>query len=190
MTELATAPEVARLVADALEAASIPYAIGGAIAYGFHAPPRATNDVDVNAFVGPERVEALLDALERAGATVDREMARATAEGRGELAVRLRGMRVDVFIDSIPLHASARRRAKTVTLLGRPIVALSAEDLAVLKLLFFRPKDVIDVERLVAFRGRDLDRAYVRGWLVDLLGEDDERIERWDAVTAAFPPTD
>lgn len=29
----------------------VPYAIGGAIALGFYTPPRATVDVDVNAFV-------------------------------------------------------------------------------------------------------------------------------------------
>ena len=56
MVEIPTAPDVARKLADAMEDASIPYAIGGAIAYGLHAPPRATNDeqvVDVFAvFVG------------------------------------------------------------------------------------------------------------------------------------------
>ena len=187
MADLPTAPEVARQVADALEAAGLPYAIGGAIAYGLHAPPRATNDVDVDLFVGPDQYEAGFDALETAGAVIDRQSARHTASERGEFAARVRGMRVDVFVPSIPLYASAAQRVRTGVLLGRPIVVLASEDLVLFKLLFFRPKDVLDIERLVAFQGPALDRAYVRRWLVDLMGPDDERVVRWDAIVDGTP---
>lgn len=180
MSDLPTAPEVARRLADALEKASVPYAIGGAIAYGLHAPPRATNDVDLNVFVGPDKLDPVFGALEEAGAEVDRKRAQASAESRGDFAVRVSGMRVDVFIPSIPLYDSAARRLKTAVLLGRPIQILSAEDLAVFKLLFFRAKDVSDVERMVLFQGDALDRDYVRRWLVDIVGSDDPRVSRWD----------
>jgi hypothetical protein len=39
VSDVPAAPEVARRLADALEQAGIPYAVGGAIAYGIHAPP-------------------------------------------------------------------------------------------------------------------------------------------------------
>jgi hypothetical protein len=39
-----TAAEIARAVADELERDGLPYAIGGALALGFYAPPRATVD--------------------------------------------------------------------------------------------------------------------------------------------------
>src|SRR5688572_27733138 len=173
VTNVPSAPEVARRLADALEAAAIPYAVGGAIAYGLHAPPRATNDVDLNVFVEPDALPAVFDALEQAGARVDRVAARARAASRGDFVALVDGMRVDVFVPSIPLYAAAAARVKTGVLMGRPIMVLSAEDLAVFKMLFFRPKDVADVERLVAFQGDALDRRYVRSWLVDLVGEDD-----------------
>lgn len=51
--ELPTAVDIARAVADALERHGLPYAIGGALALGFYAVPRATVDVDVNVQVGP-----------------------------------------------------------------------------------------------------------------------------------------
>ena len=43
----------AKLVAlhDALDEAAIPHAVGGAIALGYYAEPRATIDVDINVFV-------------------------------------------------------------------------------------------------------------------------------------------
>ncbi|NCQ36336.1 hypothetical protein GW813_14940 [bacterium] len=56
------------------------------------------------------------------------------------------------------------------------------------KLLFFRGKDRVDLERLVAVRP-DLDRDYVRRWIVDMMGEDDERTLRWDRIVEEFAPS-
>lgn len=180
--EIPTAPDVARRLADELERSAIPYAVGGAIAYGLHAPPRATNDVDLNVFVEPDDLDATFDALERGGATVDRQQAQQSALDRGDFIVRYRGMRVDVFVSSIPLSLAAAGRIQQGVLLGRPIAFLSAEDLVLFKLLFYRAKDINDITRLVAFQGDALDHGYVRRWLVDMVGEDDERMTTWDNI--------
>ena len=184
MSRIPSAPEVARRLADALDFAQIPYAIGGAIAYGLYAPPRTTNDVDLNIFVGPEDLDPCFDAFEKAGATVDRLAARSSATERGDFTIRVNGMRVDVFIESIPLSPCAGRRVKEAVLLGRPVKVLSPEDLVLFKLLFYRPKDINDVERLVRFQGSNLDREYVHGWLEDLVGKDDPRMATWLAAVA------
>lgn len=182
MAEIASAPEVARCLADALEQAGVPYAVGGAIAYGLHAPPRATNDVDLNIFVSVDETGRALDALEAAGASVQRESALRSARERGDFIVRFGGMRIDCFVPSIALSESAATRVRSATLLGRPVSILSAEDLTLFKLLFFRAKDVNDVERLVRFQGSRLDRAYVRRWLVEMVGEGDDRVQTWDRI--------
>jgi len=184
MAEIPTAPAVARRLADELELLAVPYAIGGAIAYGLHAPPRATNDVDLNIFLEPDQLDPAFTALENAGASLDRRSARQSAAGRGDFAVKVDGMRVDVFTISIPLSRAAASRTRRGVLLGRPIMVLSAEDLVLFKLLFLRAKDISDVKRLVAFQAGALDRGYVRGWLVDLVGEDDERTALWDSLVA------
>lgn len=62
--------------------------------------------------------------------------------------------------------------------------ALSAESLAVFKLLFFRPKDIVDLQRLIAVQGERLDTNYVRRHLVEMMGEDDERVGKWDELLA------
>jgi hypothetical protein len=174
--------EVARRLADALEAAGLPYAIGGALAYAYWGAARATHDVDVNLFLPPERVVEALDVLATAGLTVDRQVAIASAEARGDVRGKVGAVPVDLFLDSIPLHAEAARRVVTVDFLGRPIRILSAEDLTVFKLLFFRGKDIVDVERLIALQGARLDRQYVRNWIVDCVGEDDPRVQKWDEL--------
>jgi hypothetical protein len=60
---------------------------------------------------------------------------------------------------------------------------LSAECLAVFKLLFFRAKDPVDLERLVAVQGPQLDAGYIRYHVAEMMGEDDERVQRWDEIT-------
>jgi hypothetical protein len=171
--------------ARVLEAAGVPYAIGGAIAYGFWGVPRGTRDLDVNVFLPADRADAVVETLVVAGLEIDRTVARATALERGDARGLYDDIPVDLFFLSIPLHESAARRTVQVTLLDTPIRVLSAEDLTVFKLLFFRGKDVVDVERLVAVQGDRLDRSYVRSWLVACVGEDDERVRRWDAISAA-----
>ena len=66
---------------------------------------------------------------------------------------------------------------------------LSPEALAVFKMLFFRAKDLVDVEKLVVVQGDGLDRGYVRRWLVDMMGEGDERVAAWDAIVGRAPPS-
>lgn len=44
-----------------LEQRGVPYAFGGALAYGQYGIPRATNDVDVNVFVEPAALAPVFD---------------------------------------------------------------------------------------------------------------------------------
>jgi len=178
------AAALARRLADDLEAARVPYALGGALALGVWGFPRATNDVDLNIFVGAEALLPVLQALAERGYTVDTDEALASARTRGDFKLRVEGMRVDVFIASIPFYEVVHGRIREAPLEGRPAWFLAPEDLAVFKLLFFRAKDLLDLERLVAFLGDAFDDSHVRRWLVDLVGADDERVRRWDRLVA------
>lgn len=179
-----TAAALARRLADALEAGGVPHGIGGALALGVWGFPRATNDVDLDVFVGPDALRPILELLQHAGCIVEIDAALDSARQRGDLKVLLEGMRIDVFVSSMPFYDSVRSRVRPAPLEGRPAWFLSPEDLVVFKMLFFRTKDLLDVERMVAFLGPELDRDYVRRWLIDLVGFDDERIRRWDHLLA------
>lgn len=179
--------QAARTLADALERAAVPYALGGALAYGYWGAAGGTKGVDLNVFVPVTRAEGALDVLIAAGFEVDREAALRTIGERGDVRGYTFAVPVDVFFDSIPLHPQARDNTVLREFLGRPIRVLSAEDLTVLKLFFNRPKDQLDVERLVALQGKALDRAYVRRWLVDGVGEDDARVRWWDELCRQLP---
>lgn len=187
-TALVPAFDAALTLARALESAGVPYAIGGAIALGAWSDPRATHDVDINIFVDSPGLEGALDALVAVGLAVDRDAAR-RADAAGDVVIAsFGGLRVDLFTPSIPFAWEAMRTKRRLTGPAGAAEYLSAEAIAVFKMLFFRAKDLVDVERLVLVQQADLDRAYVRGWLVDMMGDDDERVRAWDEIVARGGP--
>lgn len=173
-------------VAKALESAAVPYAIGGAIAYGYWGAVRATRDVDVNVFLPGEAAATALEALLQGGLELDLKAATASASERGDAKAFWNGVPVDLFFNSIPLHDSAAARARIVTFQDRSIPVLSAEDTIVLKLLFYRPKDLLDIERLVALKRGAVDFSYVDHWLEACVGADDSRVRWWSDLLVAL----
>lgn len=180
---------LALTVVEALERAGIPCAVGGALALGVWGVPRGTTDVDLSAFVEPSGHEALFDALADAGLAFSRDEARRRAADGDTIFCWRDGFRVDVFVPSIPFYAEARRTLQRVRFRGREIPFLGAEALAVFKLLFFRPKDLVDLAGLVAVQGRALDHAWIRGQLEGMLGPEDVRLAAWDRIVATHGPT-
>lgn len=188
MTEPTDPFDAAHKIAAALDERGISYAIGGAVALALWAIPRGTADVDVNVFVPAEGIEPVLDALVTLGAEVDRGRALFRARTEGLFVARLGPWRIDVFPRSIEFHDEAERTRRRHTIDGCPAWYLSAEALAVFKLLLFRGKDVADLERLVAVQGTGLDCAYVRRHIVAMMGESDDRTRTWDRIVARFRP--
>lgn len=176
--------DAALRLARALESAEVPYAIGGAIALGAWSDPRATHDVDINLFVDHDGLERALDALAAVGLSLDRGAARRADQAGDVIVASLDGLRVDLFTPSIPFAWEAMRTRRRLQGPAGAADYLSAEATAVFKLLFFRSKDIVDVERMLLVQQLDLDRSYVRRWLVDMMGEDDERVKAWDAMVA------
>lgn len=155
--------EVAQRLGDRLEEAGLPYAIGGALALGVWGAPRMTKDVDLSIFA-PDRFDEVSDALERAGMIFDRVAAPKTIDRIGMFNGKLAGLVVDVFVSRHPhMSEMERRRVRVDAQDGTHLYFITAEDLCVLKLLYGRPKDIGDLERLFATRAIDL--GYVRRWL-------------------------
>jgi hypothetical protein len=156
-----------------LDSAGMPYAIGGALALGVHGVSRSTQDVDVNVFVKPDELERLLQVLTANGVTVDRE--KAFSEGLND----------GIFFTWSHTHrrVSAEHRAVLRSAAnpgpdsdsGQPTWFLSTELLSCFKLLFFRAKDLLDLERLVAANA-ELGVERVRSLIVEAMGVDDERV--------------
>ena len=180
------AADVGLALAGALEVAQVPYALGGALAYGVWALPRATKDVDLNLFVASDQLPAACVALASAGVAFDRSEALRLSADEGLFVGWVGACRIDVFTPSIPFSWEALKTRVSIEIGGSPVWFLSAEALSFFKMMFFRGKDLVDLERLISNMGRRLDAAYVRRWLVETMGEDDERVRKWDELCAAF----
>lgn len=166
-------------LAEALTAAGIPHAFGGALALAYCTEdPRGTRDVDVNAFVPAAAPEPVLAALPP-GVDVPPGTAQAIAAD-GQVRLWWDDTPVDLFLDYAPLHAQAARGSRDVPFAGGQIRVLGAVELIAFKALFDRPKDWVDIAAVVD--AGVVSTAGVRQTLVDLLGDDDPRVGRWDAL--------
>jgi hypothetical protein len=178
---MTTLVEKVLTVADALIAADIPHAFGGALALAYWTEdPRGTRDIDVNAFVPAQEAARVLAALP-AGVVVPRGTAEVIAAD-GQVRLWWDDTPLDLFLDYAPLHAQAARGRREVPFAGRQISVLGPVELVLFKALFDRPKDWVDIATVVEAGGL-ADPAAVRRGLVELVGPDDPRVERWDAVS-------
>ena len=177
--------DVARHVAKVLDSAGYRYALGGAIALAYWAAPRATVDVDVGVDAAPMSAPDLVRVLVDAGFEIDEARA-LDAASRGDFGARYQGVRVDVFLTVLPMTESALLRRVEVPMGSTRVFILSAEDVALHKLLFGRTKDFADLERLFAVQGERLDFAYLDHWVSATFDEGDARVVRYRELRARF----
>jgi hypothetical protein len=188
MTAAESAPtEVAARLSDRFDEDGLAYALGGALALGAWGVPRTTTDVDIAVFVAEPELDKLLDSIERAGAMVDRAEAGRSIAKTGFLVAHLGRTRLDLFIAHHPWHADMHARRRLLpTPDGRQRWFLSPEDVALAKLLYARPKDIQDLERLFAVQRSRLDLAYVRRWLSAIVPAQDMRLRTLEELARRF----
>ena len=165
-------------VHDALRAAGLPHAIGGAIALGYCTlEARGTQDVDINVFVAPSRTREVLAALPDGVRVNARDLQ--VAERDGQVRLLWDATPIDVFFSVLPFHDEVERNVRHVSFGDRTIPVLDCTGIAVFKALFARPRDWVDIEAMVEARAVDLDEA--KRWVVEMVGED-ARAEKLTAL--------
>jgi hypothetical protein len=100
----------------------------------------------------------------------------------GFCQVHYQSVRVDVFLPIADFYQQAKQRRRSVYLGDQEIWIWDAETLAVFKLMFFRRKDLADVEQLLRIQGKDFDSAWVRQQLEAMYGRHDPRLSQWDEL--------
>ena len=167
---------------DALVDADIAHALGGALALAWCTrDPRATNDIDLNVFVGADELAQVLAALPDGIEVTDHDVDVLARDGQRRLYWE--GLPVDVFLNTTSFHEDAARRVVHHPFLGRSMPFLSGEDLAVFKAFFNRPKDWLDLAEMAS--AGSIEGDVVLGVVVRLLGPDDERVAKLRALLVA-----
>jgi len=178
------AVETARQIAAALDGIGCEYALGGAIALGFWTAPRGTLDVDVTLFLPPDKPSQCVRLLQQIGCEVTPADAVESLTSHGFCQVALLGRRIDVFLPLLPFYEEARARRKQVTLSGQLVMIWDAESLCVFKMMFFRRKDIADVEQILRAQGKELDRVWILERLSEIYSARDPRISQWQELVS------
>ena len=163
----------------ALEQADIAHAFGGALALAYYAEPRATIDIDVNLFVEPAAYGGVLAIVGPLGVT--RAPPAAEVERDGQCRLWWGRNPLDLFFAYDDVHRAMRDGRRVVPFGDDDIPIIAPEHLAVAKIVFNRTKDWLDIEQmLIAVPGLDLGE--ISRWLDHIVGLDDERALRFDAL--------
>lgn len=177
--------EVVLALRSAFSGAGIPHAFGGAIALAYAVDePRATADVDLNVFVEASQPGTAFQALPEPVAWTDADLE--TVRRDGQVRLWWDDVPVDLFFDYHDLHRQADAAALHVPFAGTTIRVLAPDHLAVFKAFFDRTRDWADLEAMAASGSFELD--VVRSWIVRLLGPDDPRLVRLDALADIEDP--
>jgi len=171
-------------VARALREAGVPHAFGGAIAYNYYGEPRLTHDLDVNIFLPASGAGEILSVLGAVGVPCPADGVQ-RIERDEQIRIHWDQVPLDLFFASVPFLAEAGRRTRMVPFPPDELSILSAEDLTVCKVLFNREKDWKDIRNIVMIQADALDTDYIGRWLVEMLGDVDERLARFRALIVA-----
>jgi hypothetical protein len=162
---VASLVEKLHVVHDALTAARLPHAFGGAIALAYCTfEPRGTRDLDVNIFVNQAEARETLAALP-AEVVVD-EFAIEQVLRDGQTRVWWDDTPVDVFLNNLPLHNRVAKGVRWKPLGGRDVPVLDCSSLALFKACFNRTKHWADIEAIADATAPDITAA--ADWLAEL----------------------
>lgn len=176
LSETPPLPDKVISIHEALRAAKIPHALGGALALAYYATPRATIDIDLNVFVPAEHWREVIDNLAPLGVATD-GLDPTALERDGQCRLWWDDNAVDLFFAYDPFHDEMRKQARRVPFGGVTLSILAPEHLAVCKAIFDRRKDWLDIEQML-IAADELDLVAVESWLRKMVGGRDPRLKR------------
>lgn len=141
----------------------IPFAIIGGTAVGFVGRPRTTRDVDAVVLLGEHTWESFAARAAEMGFLPRSADVVAFARQNRVFLLRhaLSGVEIDISAGALPFEKDSIRRAQIVSVRGTKVPVASPEDLIVMKILASRPRDLGDIEGILATNPK-LDRRRVR----------------------------
>lgn len=162
------------------------HAFGGALALMHYVgEPRMTRDIDVNVFVDESKAAEVLDCLSHLAEISEEHHDELVKDGFVRVMAGI--FPIDVFLSVHDFHFDMRTKVEMRYVGTNQFPFISATHLAVLKALFDRPKDWVDILEMMKSNSVDVHLAI--GWLSTFTSERDERTARMRAFGLARPTT-
>lgn len=144
------------------------YCLIGGLAASYWGQPRSTKDVDIVLLTGIGDEERFIKPLTTAFAARVAGADQFALTNRVILLQTKKGVGIDVSLGALPFEEEMLRRATVREVLpGVRVRIATPEDIVVMKSIANRPRDVDDIERIIAAQGKKLDADYIRHWLSD-----------------------
>lgn len=143
----------------------IPHVFVGGIAVALMGHPRETEDVDAVVLLGSRSLDSFAALASEAGLAprVPDHVVFARRTKVLLLRHKASGVNVDLSVGALPFEEEMIARARRVTVHGMVIPAATPEDLAIMKIVASRPKDLADIDGLLTVNPRmDLKRVHAR----------------------------
>jgi hypothetical protein len=173
---------VVAALAEVLDRLQVRFAVGGAIANNYWGIVRTTKDIDCLISLPQIKYQLFADELNAIGFTlgeghdqyVPLTVPRLLEQVRQRKLITCfkQSIRVEFFVPAVPLQDEILRRAVALPLGNRQVPITSAEDLILLKLIFHRVKDLLDVRGILYVQRGQLDLEHMRHWSARTLEPD------------------
>lgn len=161
-----------------LAAFEIQYALIGGLATSLRSQPRFTKAVDFLLKIPSLVLPGLLEDLLSRGFTFDRMTVVREWNQRQMVVMSYQGVRVDWLKPILPTYQHILDRATEEISDAGPIQVATIEGLILLKLIAFRPQDLLDIDNLLAACEKSLDLPWIQSEWRSITSIDDPRM-RW-----------
>ena len=181
-SELPSLVELIVEINDNLTRAKISFGFGGALALAYYtAEPRTTDDIDVNISVPKSRIGEVFSLLPPSISWSAADIAQCARDGQIRLwcGEAKEGIPIDLFFPEHAFHDAVAKATSEHAFRAKDykIPIISAAHLTVFKVLFNRPQDWVDIEKMLL--ANTVDVVEVNRWLEELLGKDDDLFQRF-----------
>lgn len=145
-------------ISNILNKLEISHFFTGAIATSYWGKPRTTTDIDI--VWKPSNIKELYKELRKINLDCDESIIMEALESKGNLVIldKISPYRIDF----LPPQAEQLKRRKLVMLLNINIWLVSPEDLIIMKVIYGREKDRIDIMHIIYIQGDKLDYKYIQ----------------------------
>ncbi len=157
-------------IAKILASLKIPYLVTGGMAIYVWGRPRFTADIDLVVELNKKDVKKLISALEKEG-YIDEDAVKEAIDYQSEFNFidREEGIKVDFWIlKADPFNKSRFQRRVAKKVLNQNVYFISAEDLILAKLLWFKEGQSVrhleDIRSILEMLKIEVDFDYLRKW--------------------------